>query len=54
MLNGPIACMPAQACKLCLLALAELSHSSGAATEAALESAVLLEAFGVRVLRCMM
>ena len=46
LISGESGAGKTEACKLCLLALAELSKSSGSATEAALESAVLLEAFG--------
>ena len=46
LISGETGAGKTEACKLCLLALAELSESSGVATEACLESAVLLEAFG--------
>ena len=46
LISGETGAGKTEACKLCLLALAELSGSSGAATEQCLESAVLLEAFG--------
>ena len=46
LISGESGAGKTEACKLCLLSLAELSSSSGAATEAALESAILLEAFG--------
>ena len=46
LISGESGAGKTEACKLCLLSLAELSKSSGAATEAALESAVLLESFG--------
>ena len=46
LISGESGAGKTEACKLSLLALAELSQSSGAATEAALESALLLESFG--------
>ncbi len=46
LISGESGAGKTEACKLCLLALAELSGSSGKATEAALESSELLEAFG--------
>ena len=46
LISGESGAGKTEACKLCLLSLAELSKSSGTATEAALESAVLLESFG--------
>ena len=46
LISGESGAGKTEACKLCLLSLAELSKSSGNATEAALEAAVLMEAFG--------
>lgn len=46
LISGESGAGKTEACKLCLLSLAELSGSSGTATEAAIESALLLEAFG--------
>lgn len=45
LISGESGAGKTEACKLSLLALAELSGSSGKATEAALESSELLEAF---------
>jgi myosin heavy subunit len=46
LISGESGAGKTEACKLCLLALAELSQSTGSATDEALESAVLLETFG--------
>jgi myosin heavy subunit len=46
LISGESGAGKTEACKLCLLSLAELSKSSGNATEAALVAAELLEAFG--------
>jgi len=46
LISGESGAGKTEACKLCLLSLAELSKSSGNATEAALVASELLEAFG--------